>query len=43
VNAGNARYVLRKRPAGDLLPRRRGDRYIAMNALRDTGVPSWAC
>jgi len=41
LNAGNARYVLRKRPAGDLLPSAHAvDReYRVMNALRDTGVP----
>jgi len=41
VNAGKARYVLRKRPAGDLLPSAHAvDReYRVMNALRDTGVP----
>src|SRR5205085_2891588 len=41
LNAGKARYVLRKRPAGDLLPSAHAvDReYRVMNALRDTGVP----
>lgn len=41
LNAGNARYVLRKRPAGDLLPSAHAvDReHRVMTALRDTGVP----
>ena len=41
LDAGNARYVLRKRPAGDLLPSAHAvDReHRVMTALRDTGVP----
>src|SRR5256885_2604502 len=41
VSSGNARYVLRKRPAGDLLPSAHAvDReHRVMTALRDTGVP----
>jgi aminoglycoside phosphotransferase (APT) family kinase protein len=41
LSAGDARYVLRKRPAGDLLPSAHAvDReHRVMTALRDTGVP----
>lgn len=41
LSAGSARYVLRKRPAGDLLPSAHAvDReHRVMTALRDTGVP----
>src|SRR4030095_7640684 len=41
LSAGNARYVLRKRPAGDLLPSAHAvDReHRVMTALRHTGVP----
>ena len=41
LNAGDARYVLRKRPAGDLLPSAHAvDReHRVMTALRDSGVP----
>jgi aminoglycoside phosphotransferase (APT) family kinase protein len=41
LTAGGKRYVLRKRPAGDLLPSAHAvDReYRVMTALRDTGVP----
>lgn len=41
LSAGNARYVLRKRPVGDLLPSAHAvDReHRVMTALRDTDVP----